>query len=361
MKTLSSCEVVTTMPVDDATPGWDAINGALGSLYADQQARHFGAALAWTLGGKDPLDGISVYWSEAGRPHWHYVSYGLSELFDKQSEDPDVSGFGFELTFRLAAPAGAGPADPPPTWPMNLLQNLARYVFQTGNTFEAGHHLDAHGPIAADRATLLHHVAFIEDPQLPARDTVNGRLAFLQVVGLTADEVEAMRRWNSEAMLHAMAAAMPLWITDIARSSLLDDPALSAVAAQGSEQHGSSTGLLLLETLDWRVDGDTTTLVLGVGQVASVRELLGLRLGHGRPLVLASGARQWEFLPGAQEALEPGDDSARCTLDAAGLRALLACLEQPCGRYPVPGTHMVLEIVPTLLRDAQGRVVREIG
>lgn len=43
---------------------------------------------------------------------------------------PDgVSGFGFELTFRLKRePEEASP----PTWPATLMQSLAKYVFQSG-------------------------------------------------------------------------------------------------------------------------------------------------------------------------------------------------------------------------------------
>ncbi|KAG1244126.1 hypothetical protein G6F66_015670 [Rhizopus arrhizus] len=51
---------------------------------------------------------------------------------------------------------------------MNLLQNLARYVFGSGNVFEDGHHLNANGPIALETGTRLCHLAFIADPQLPA-------------------------------------------------------------------------------------------------------------------------------------------------------------------------------------------------
>lgn len=39
------------------------------------------------------------------------------------------SGFGFELTFRLKREAGE---TAPPTWPAELMQGLARYVFQSG-------------------------------------------------------------------------------------------------------------------------------------------------------------------------------------------------------------------------------------
>ena len=40
-----------------------------------------------------------------------------------------ISGFGFELTFRLRRETGE---TSPPTWPASLLQSLARYVFKSG-------------------------------------------------------------------------------------------------------------------------------------------------------------------------------------------------------------------------------------
>ena len=53
------------------------------------------------LGGNDPLDGISVYTAKEPIEHWHFVTYGFSELYEKETGDPENSGFGFELTFRL--------------------------------------------------------------------------------------------------------------------------------------------------------------------------------------------------------------------------------------------------------------------
>src|SRR6218665_3626538 len=92
------------------------------------------------LGGPDPLDYISMYHNRGdesqGIPeHWHYVSFGLSDLHGDGRTHPITdastpSGFGFELTFRLKK-------DPteqnPPTWPAAVMQALAKYVFQTGN------------------------------------------------------------------------------------------------------------------------------------------------------------------------------------------------------------------------------------
>ncbi len=343
---------------DGGTPGWDAINTALASLYPGQEPRHYGTALPYTLGGRDPLDGISVYRAALPRPHWHYVTYGFSELYDKQSDDVATSGFGFELTFRLAIEPGE---DTPPVWPMNLLQNLARYVFGSGNVFEAGHHMNANGPIALDTDTCLRHVAFMPDPQLPARATANGQLAFLQVIGVSDAEMAAIRRWSTDGVLAALEPRMPLWITDLHRASLLEDPALAQLLQQGSEREGSSTAVLFVETLDWREEGEGIVLVLGAGQVPSLLDLLPLRLGHGNPLTLVSRERECEFTPGARDALERGEGALRCTLSPAGLEELLGQLKPARGRYPLAGLALVIEVVPTALRDAHDNVVRELG
>lgn len=347
--------------IEAGSPGWEALNAALAAAYPGQTPKHFGTELPYTLGGQDPLDGISVYWSTSARPHWHYVSYGFSELYDKQSDDADVSGFGFELSLRLAACSHEGPDTVPPAWPLSLLQNLARYVYGTGNVFEEGHHLDANGPIALETRTLLRHLAFVADPQLPAIDTVNGQLQFLQVVGLSDDEMAAVKRWSTLGALRVFEPAMPLWITLLERGSLLQDPALAAEIHAGSQREGASTGMIFLEALDWSVDAGTTTLIVGANQVPGMRELLPLRLRYGRSLTLVSGQRHWRFEPGAADAVEISQDSARCVLSDSTLQALLDSVRAERGRCPLPGGVLAVDVQPSVLRDAQGRAIHEIG
>ncbi|MBL2545055.1 suppressor of fused domain protein, partial [Klebsiella pneumoniae] len=154
--------------------------------------------------------------------------------------------------------------------------------------------------------------------------------------------------------------AMPLWISDLHRGNLLEEPALAAQVREGSEREGSSTGMLFIETLDWRQEAGVTTLVLGAGQVASVCELLPLRLRHGRSLELVSRERQWEFVAnGGGEAADVSADSARWSLDEAGLQAL-AGVRAERGVYPLAGA-LRIEVMPTYLRDANGEVIRQIG
>jgi hypothetical protein len=358
----SASEPATIMNDDNGTPGWDAISQALCAAHPGQVPRHFGTALPWTLGGKDPLDGVSVYWSGQGRPHWHYVSYGLSELFDKESDDADVSGFGFELTFRLAAAEGSTEADSPPTWPMSLLQNLARYVFQTGNVLEAGHHLDANGPIAAGHTTALRHLAFVEDPQLPARDTPNGRLQFLQAVGLTDGEQGAILAWSTGGVLKALEPTMSLWITDLDRACALSDADVAARIAAGTQAQGAATGLLLVEMLEWQDAGDpgATTLVLGAGQVERLRELLEVRLGAGLPLEIVGPQKRWMFEPGERDRVH-GDDLQRICVLSPGTCGRLQQALRPVAGVARISDMLSIDIRRSCLRDSEGKPLRFIG
>jgi len=199
----------TTDDDEDDAPGWSAIDASLAALYGDQEPQHMGTVLSYQLGGRDPLDGISAYYREHPVPHWHYVTYGFSELYDKEQEDENVSGFGFELTFRLRTATGATEA---PTWVFSLLQNLARYVFKTGNAFKPGETMPANGPIALDTDTRIWSMAMTSDPELPALQTPNGHLEFIQVVGLTVEEASAATQWSAQHLLDTLLPHMPLWI-----------------------------------------------------------------------------------------------------------------------------------------------------
>ena len=80
-------------------PGWDAIDKLCDKVYPNQKnPKHYGTMIKWIFGGNDPLDGISVY---DGGDYWHFITYGLSELYEKESEDKEWSGYGMEFTLKL--------------------------------------------------------------------------------------------------------------------------------------------------------------------------------------------------------------------------------------------------------------------
>ena len=82
--------------------GWDAITEIFEEIYPGQtDPKHYGTLINWKFGGNDPLEGISIY--DAG-DYWHFVTYGLSEIDEKESDNKDISGYGMEFTLKLKYP-----------------------------------------------------------------------------------------------------------------------------------------------------------------------------------------------------------------------------------------------------------------
>jgi hypothetical protein len=197
--------------------GWEAIEAKLSAVHVAQQPKHWGTVMRYAEGGPDPLDGISAYKAE-DPPHWHYVTFGFSELYEKTSKDKKTSGWGFELSFRLERPKGA---KSPPEWPLPFLQKLARYVFNNKTPFDREHYIRWGGPITQEERTKLEALVFSTDPLLGEIRTPNGRLKFLTAIAITADEHDFAAEKGPEALLTRLLAANSLGVVDLKRASIL--------------------------------------------------------------------------------------------------------------------------------------------
>ncbi|MCZ7645728.1 MAG: suppressor of fused domain protein [Planctomycetota bacterium] len=203
--------------MSDEAPGWVAIEQVLQRVYPGQQALSWAPEVPASLGGKDKLDAIQAYASADGA-HWHLVSFGLSELYEKVSGNAEYSGWGFELTLRAPRTAGASA---PPEWTVNMLRQLGGYVFASGRPFEDGHRLDPRSPIGPDPNTKIRALAFIRDPGLAPMQAPFGKLEFLQIVGITLDELEAMKQSSTAQVLGLLRKTNPMLVTDPRRGSVL--------------------------------------------------------------------------------------------------------------------------------------------
>lgn len=336
--------------------GFNAISKAMQRLYPDQAGLYYGTIIPYALGGNDPLDGVEVWKSEHGIPHWHYVTYGFTELYDKESDNPDESGYGFELTFRLRR----GGEEQPPAWPVSLLQNLARYVFSSGNVFGPGHHMDANSPIALETDTQLTALGFRIDPELGERDSLNGHFTFLQVVGLTEDEMYAMMCWNGEKFLTALEKQIPLCITDLFRSSMLENPAFRAAWQEGMARDGSSTGFLYMDELGVQLENGRAALRLGAGHGQTLVRMLRARVGKGRTLFLQGSHQAVLFRPGEQAEVREEDGVPMLTLPENTLDELCSVLQPHAGTYTLSSFPMTVELTPTTITDRNGKVIQVI-
>lgn len=335
-----------------AQAGFDAISSAMQRLYPCQKGIYYGTIIPYSLGGNDPLDGVEIWKSEEGIPHWHYVTYGFTELFEKESDDPNESGYGFELTFRLKRES----EEQPPVWPINLLQNLARYVFSSGNVFGSGHHMNANGPIALEINTQLTALGFRIDPELGELDTPNGHMAFLQVVGLTEDEMDAMMCWSGEKFLTALEKRFPLCITDLSRISAMGDASFRGIWQEGVERDGSSTGFLYMDELGVHMEEGYVTLRFGAGHDQTLINMLRARVGKRRNLFLQGSDHAILFQPGNQAGMGVEDGVTVLTLPEKTLEEMCNVLQPHAGTYRMTTFPMTVELIPTKITDQDGNV-----
>lgn len=335
---------------EDVAPGWAAIDGSLRPIYGDQKPQHWGTLIKWMLGGPDPLDGVSAYHND---DHWHYVTYGFSELYAKESENAEVSGFGFELTFRLRSSEATAPI-----WPVHMLQNIARYIFKSGNPLDHGHYMDANGPLEANTSSALTALIFLRDPQLPPIATPHGQLTFLEVVGITRDEYNMCRAWNPESFAEVLGRHNPLFITDVTRASILDNPDVRREVEERQSRDGSSSDGQYADSLSWTTDGHNATITITARVAETLPLYLRGRLRHDRPFSLYGAEQHVALTRGATTTIERDDNVLQVTLSDDDI-ASLEQIPPRRGEYRVG--DLTIAVIPALLRNADGEVVHEIG
>ncbi|MGE7020967.1 suppressor of fused domain protein [Solibacillus cecembensis] len=347
------------------TTGWDAIEKSLTKLYGEQEPKHFGTIISYMLGGQDPLDGLSAYKAETPSPHWHIVTFGFSELYEKEMKDPEYSGYGFELSFRVSR---SQDEEEPPAWALNLLQNMGRYVFGSNNIFASGDYLDANGPICLGADTQLTALAFIPDPELDTLHTPNGRVEFLQMVGITEDELEAMKIWNTRGLLEAGKAEVPGYITDLSRNCMLQVPAIQESVQNGIDRDGSNTGYLFVDQLAWEPGKNglfkkkPSVLTLGAKQASTVGNLLRGRLLKGKDLRLVSKDINVTLEHDLTTEIEINEGTVHLKLDEAVINELMHKLLPKEGEIRLCSSKdFIVQVVKTYIKDQDGNVTSIIG
>ena len=201
---------------EDWAPGWEAVDACFAALYPGQKPRHYGTQLhkRALLGGDQYLDGYSVYEAE---DHLHIVTYGMSELYvNEESFGGEWSKWGYEMTFRLPKCE-----EDDYMWAIDMLANLARYTFTSKRFFEPFQYISGGGnPIKVGSESKLTGLLIVPDPALAGVDTMHGRLEFMQMVGITQAELDAVMADKTQAqpLMERMREENPMYITDLNRA-----------------------------------------------------------------------------------------------------------------------------------------------
>lgn len=200
-----------------STAGWEAITQAFLTQYPSQpEPIHYAPPISYRFGGNDPLDGISIY---DGGEFYHFVTYGFSELYEKESENEQYSGFGFELTLKLRK-YGIQNQEKEQKNICGILQTLAHMSYENGDIFAPEEYIYTGQTtgIDADGTSALTGFLTMQDP-IGTIQTVNGQVQFVQLVGATDAELCTLNK--ERTTVAALLAQLPLGLTDYKRASLL--------------------------------------------------------------------------------------------------------------------------------------------
>ena len=174
------------------TPGWDAITKLCDKVYPNQNnPKHYSTLISWQFGGKDPLQGISVY---DGGDYWHFITYGLSELYEKKSNIKDISGYGMEFTFKLKKDNYENEENEIRCI-CGILQSIARITFTEGEIFNIYEYLytgQTEG-IDCNRKSNITGFITVPDSKFNEVNTPNGKVSFVEFVGATDNELKAIQ------------------------------------------------------------------------------------------------------------------------------------------------------------------------
>ena len=333
---------------DDEAPGLAAIDRALAAIYKHAEPHaHYGAALPYSLGGNDPIHGISVFLRDEPVPHFHFVTYGFSDLFQKETDDPLISGFGFELTFRLAR---ASTDEKVPDWAVAMLEDLGRYVFRTGNRFGVGHKLG----LPVTDAAGLHAIVFAADPELGEISSQFGVATFLQIVGITDDEYKLTQEWSVTGLIELLKRRLTMLVTDPARRSVLADAATSIVVKKRVALEGSEEESVYAEELAFDMrEGLRVELDPRVAEVLP-RAMRG-RIRHGRPYTIKGpGGVKLHLKPAVAARVVGGDGEVTFEVPPEIAAAIETELRDgSVGDYQFDALHLVVRTPVPQVEEAE--------
>lgn len=199
-------------------PGWEAIEGAINGLYKDKvkQVEHFGVLQSWRLGGNDPLDGISIL---DGGEYYHFVTFGLSELYEKETKDPEYSGFGFELTIKLKK-SGLEDEDSEFRCMAGILQAVARISYTQGDIFQPEEYIYTGQDKGMDCEQQSKITGFItKEDEMGTIDTPHGKVQFVQLIGATDAELRMLV--DKQMTIQELAEKIGTDLTDYKRNSVI--------------------------------------------------------------------------------------------------------------------------------------------
>ena len=174
---------------ENYSPGWQAIDDAFEKLYPGQKPDHFGTLITSRamFGGDEYLDGFSIYTSPKG--YKHLVTYGMTVLYgDEEAFGGEWNGWGYEMTMKLREDSTENCK-----WAIDMMSNLARYTYKTERFFEPNQFVKGNGTsLHIGEDSMITALLIVSDTEAETQMSVYGKTEFLQLVGITESEMQAI-------------------------------------------------------------------------------------------------------------------------------------------------------------------------
>ena len=182
-------EYIKRMKEDNEwAPGWEAIDAEFDRLY--------------------------VY--DMGNGCRHIVTYGMTELYaDEKAFGGEFSRWGYEMTLKLKADSAEECM-----WALDMLSNLARYTYTSERWFEPFECIHGGTPLHAGTDSKITSLITVADTSAQSLDTLNGKVDFIQLVGITEEEYQAIQQdlENIHKLIELMKQDNPDLATDMNRT-----------------------------------------------------------------------------------------------------------------------------------------------
>lgn len=202
---------------EEWAPGWDVIEEEFSRLYPGQEPEHYGTAMhaRAIFGGDCFLDGYSVYTSP--KDYKHIVTFGMTELYaDEESFGGEWNKWGYEMTIKLKEKEAADCL-----WAMDMLSNLARYTYTQKRFFEPYQYIAGNGAsLHIGTESAITALITVPDTEAQPQDTIYGKTEFIQLVGITETEFQAIKEnvKNIKVLAEKMREDNPDLVTDMNRT-----------------------------------------------------------------------------------------------------------------------------------------------
>ena len=210
-------EYIKKMKEDDEwAPGWEAIDAEFDRLYPSQEPAHYATTIEsrTMFGGNEYLDGFSVF--DMGNGCRHIVTYGMTELYaDEEAFGGKYSRWGYEMTLKLKADSAEECM-----WALDMLSNLARYTYTSERWFEPFECIHGGTPLHNGTDSKITSLITVADTTAKSLDTLNGKVDFIQLVGITEEEYQAIQQdlENIRKLIELMKQDDPNLATDMNRT-----------------------------------------------------------------------------------------------------------------------------------------------